>query len=239
MAGFNACSHGSQDFYPTFLKDQVNMSATNTTVITVVGQIGSLIGATIIGYISSIMGRRLTMMVACVCGAALVPAYIFPRDLRLIATVFCEQFFVGGVWGPIPIHLIELSPPALRSLIVGLTYQLGNLASSASATIQGVIGERYPLPPKANGTKRFDYGKVIGIFMAAVWCYQLFFLLIGPEMTQEERAEQAAEAVSYEKSRKDGANLEDIGVARAMGEEKERNEHLERKESVDTEKNGN
>ena len=25
MAGFNACSHGSQDFYPTFLKNQVEL----------------------------------------------------------------------------------------------------------------------------------------------------------------------------------------------------------------------
>lgn len=63
---------------------------------------------------------------------------------------------------------MELSPPALRSLLVGLTYQLGNLVSSASATIQATIGERYPLPPSATEASRFDYGKVIGIFMGAV-----------------------------------------------------------------------
>lgn len=160
MAGFNACSHGSQDFYPTFLKNQVELGPTDVTVITVVGQIGSLIGATVIGYISTFSGRRLAMMVSCVFGGALVPAYVIPRDMSLVASAFFEQFFVGGVWGPIPIHLIELSPPALRSLVVGLTYQLGNLASSASATIQGVIGERYPLPPTPEGVKRFDYGKV-------------------------------------------------------------------------------
>lgn len=76
---------------------------------------------------------------------------------------------VGGAWGPVPIHLIELSPPALRSLIVGLTYQLGNLASSASATIQSTIGERFPLEDARDGTERFDYGRVIGIFCGAVW----------------------------------------------------------------------
>jgi len=162
MSGFNSVSHGSQDFYPTFLKNQVYMSATQVTVITVVGQIGALIGGTFVGYISTFTGRRLAMMVACVCGGAIVPAYVLPRDNALIATAFFEQFFVGGVWGPIPVHLIELSPPALRSLIVGFTYQLGNLASSASSTIQAVIGQRYPLPPSPSGGKRFDYGRVIG-----------------------------------------------------------------------------
>jgi len=219
MAGFNACSHGSQDFYPTFLKDQVGESATNTTIITVIGQIGALMGGTTIGYISSILGRRLTMIIACIIGASLVPAYVGPRDLTLIAPVFFEQFFVGGVWGPIPIHLMELAPPALRTLVVGLTYQLGNLASSASATIQGTIGERYPLPPANDGTKRFNYGKVIGIFMGAVWAYVLFWLLLGPEMTQEEREEQRVEAQEYERERMSGRSLKEIGARRA-GREK-------------------
>lgn len=215
MTGFNSCSHGSQDFYPTYLKDQVGMSPTKTTVVTVVGQIGALIGGTAIGYISTIMGRRLTMMTACLIGGALVPGYVFIRNFNVTAVVFFEQFFVGGVWGPIPIHLIELSPPALRTLIVGLTYQLGNLASSASATIQSTIGEKYPLPPAANGTKRFDYGKVIGIFMGAVWAYMLVFLLIGPEMTQEEREKMAQEAREFEDLRRQGVSLKEIGEQRA------------------------
>jgi len=54
MAGFNACSHGSQDFYATFLKDRVGESATNTTTISVIGQVGALLGGTTVGYISSI-----------------------------------------------------------------------------------------------------------------------------------------------------------------------------------------
>lgn len=93
--------------------------------------------------------------------------------------------------------------PTDISFQVGVTYQLGNLASSASATIQSVIGERYPLPPK-NGVKRFDYGKVIGIFMGAVWAYQLLFLFLGPEMSEEERAEYAYHANELERQRKAG-----------------------------------
>ena len=70
MSGFNSVAHGSQDLFPTFLKDQVGMSATQTTVITVVGQIGALCGSTTIGFISTFTGRRLAMMIACVLGGA-------------------------------------------------------------------------------------------------------------------------------------------------------------------------
>ena len=126
MAGMNSVSHGSQDLYPTFLKDQVLFGATQTTVTTVVGQLGALAGSTLIGYGSSFTGRRLAMMVACVLGGALVPSYMLLRTNSLIATAFFEQFFVGGVWGPIPVYLLELSPPALRTLFYSFTYQLGN-----------------------------------------------------------------------------------------------------------------
>ncbi|KAH2929838.1 hypothetical protein KXW73_007365 [Aspergillus fumigatus] len=215
MTGFNSCSHGSQDFYPTFLKDQVGLQPTQVTVITVVGQAGAFVGANFFGYISTFFGRRLTMMVTCVIGGALVPVYILPRDMSLIAAVFWQQFCVGVVWGPIPIHLMEVNPPALRSLLVGLTYQLGNLASSASATIQSTIGSRYPLPPIEANKKRFDYGKVIGIFLGAVWAYILFFLFWGPEMSAEEREEEAEAAKYLENLRSEGVSLAEIGVVQA------------------------
>ncbi|KAL8827639.1 MAG: hypothetical protein Q9170_006931, partial [Blastenia crenularia] len=59
---------------------------------------------------------------------------------------------------------MELSPGSFRTFVVGTSYQLGNLVSSASSTIESTIGERFPLPPKGK-TKRYQYGKVIAIFM--------------------------------------------------------------------------
>ncbi|EGD92179.2 hypothetical protein H112_00253 [Trichophyton rubrum D6] len=215
MTGFNSCSHGSQDFYPTFLKDQVGKTATQTTVIVVAGTIGGVIGGTLIGWVSTFLGRRLTMMISCVFGAALIPAYILPRSNALIASSFWQQWFIGGVWGPIPIYLSELSPQSLRGLLVGLTYQLGNLASSASATIQAIIGERFPLPDGPHGKKRFDYGKVMAIFMGAVWVFLLVLLFLGPEMSQEERDEEEAAARELERLRREGKTLEEIGRERA------------------------
>jgi SHS family lactate transporter-like MFS transporter len=116
-----------------------------------------------------------------------------------------------------PIHLLELSPIALRSLMVGLTYQLGNLGSSASATIQSIIGERYPLPAGPDGKARFNYGKVIAIFMGAVWAFILFFLFWGPEMSQEEREEEAEASLRLEQLRASGISLAEIGEAQFRG----------------------
>lgn len=209
----------------------MELGPTLVTVISVVGQLGALIGGVINGYVSTFLGRRLSMIINCILGAAVLPAYILPRSLSLIASAFFEQIFVGGVWGPIPIHLSELSPPVLRTTAVGLTYQLGNLASSAAATIQATIGERFPLPPK-DGLKRYDYGKVIAIFMAAVWVYMLIFLFLGPEMSQEERAEYGAAADDIEKLRKEGVSLAEIGANRAklaaLGDESPRLAALEK-----------
>ncbi|KAJ5725014.1 uncharacterized protein N7483_006371 [Penicillium malachiteum] len=203
MAGFNGVSHGSEDLYPTFLEDQVGMSATNETVVTIVGQVGALLGAMLFGYLSAFFGRRLTMLVACISGAAIIPAYLF-----------LEQFFVGAVWGPIPIHLMELSPTPIRSLMLGLGYQLGNLASSASATIETTIGSRYPLPPLASGTARYNYGKVIAIFLGAVWAYIFFFLLLGPEMSQEGRDTEKDEALQLEQLILQGISPSEIAANR-------------------------
>ncbi|KUI58337.1 hypothetical protein VP1G_05589 [Cytospora mali] len=214
MTGFNSTSHGSQDLYATFLKNQVGINATEVTVISVVGQIGALFGTAILGYLSTFFGRRLTMCIACIFGGAIIPAYVLPHSLALMASAFVLQFFIAGVWGPIPIYLSEFSPDTLRATMVGLTYQIGNLGSSASATIQAIIGERFPLEPK-NGVKRYDYGKVIGIFMGAVWAYDLLFLFLGPEINEEKNAGFAAEANELEALRRAGVSLAEIGAERA------------------------
>ena len=76
---------------------------------------------------------------------------------------------------------MELSPPAFRTFVVGTAYQLGNLASSASSTIESKLGENYPLPKTPSGASRYNYGKVIAIFMGAVFAYVLLITFVGPE----------------------------------------------------------
>lgn len=174
-----------------------------------------MIGSASMGWLSSFVGRRLTMVTGCLYGAAVVPAYVLPRSEKLIASAFFQQFAIGWVFGPVPVHLTEMAPPALRSTVMGLTYQLGNLASSASVTIQTTIGERFPLPPDKDGVARYDYGKVIGIFLGVVWVFMAIVTFLGPEMSEEERAECSASADYLEKLRKDGVSLADIGAQRA------------------------
>ena len=106
--------------------------------------------------------------------------YTFISSHKVIAAAFFEQFCVQGAWGVIPIHLIELSPGSFRTFVVGTSYQLGNLVSSASSTIEATIGSRFPLPPKGK-VKRYQYGKVICIFMGAVYAYVILLTFVGPE----------------------------------------------------------
>lgn len=68
----------------------------------------------------------------------------------------------------ISIHLVELAPSSIRAFAVGTSYQLGNLASSASSTIEAKLGERFPLPAGKNGVTRYKYGVVMCIFMGCV-----------------------------------------------------------------------
>ena len=158
----------------------MELNATDVTVISVVGQIGALIGGTTLGYISTFFGRRLTMCTACVFGGAILPAYVLPHSMKLVASAFFLQFFVGGVWGPIPIHLSELSPEALRATAVGLTYQLGNLASSAAATIQAIIGERSHWSPRT-GLRGSTTGRSLGSSWGPCGCMIWSSCSLGPK----------------------------------------------------------
>ncbi|PKS09877.1 hypothetical protein jhhlp_004500 [Lomentospora prolificans] len=181
MAGFNFMSHGSQDIYPVMLENQFGFNADLVTVTQVVANLGAIVGGIVVGYLSQFFGRRLSIMVCCVVGGALLYPYTFVTSYAVIAAAFFQQFCVQGAWGVIPIHLMELSPGAIRTFVVGTSYQLGNLASSASSTIEARLGENFPLPPTPEGDSRYDYGRVICIFMGCVYAYLLILTFIGPE----------------------------------------------------------
>src|ERR1700710_2441377 len=149
------------------LTNQYNFSPDAVTVTQVVANLGAMTGGTVIGYCSQIFGRRFSIIFICIIGGALLYPYTFTSSHAVIAAAFFEQFCVQGAWGVIPIHLMELSPGSFRTFVVGTSYQLGNLASSASSTIESQLGERSPLAPIHKGTKtikRYNYGKVICIF---------------------------------------------------------------------------
>ena len=168
----------------------LEFSAKKVTVTQVVANLGAMTGGTVLGYISQIVGRRATMLGACLLGGALVYPYTYVRGNNIMAAAFFEQFMVQGAWGVIPAHLLELSPASMRTFVVGTSYQLGNLVSSASSTIEATIGERFPLENGKKGERRYDYGKVMAIFMGAVFAYVALLVLVGPEKLGRNLAEE-------------------------------------------------
>lgn len=184
MAGFNFMSHGSQDLYPTMLSNQNNFNANLVTITQVVANLGAMLGGISIGYLSQIFGRRFCIITISIIGGSLLYPYGFERDKSVIAAAFFEQFCVQGAWGVIPAYLMEVSPGSFRTFVVGTSYQLGNLISSASSTIEATLGERFPLPAKLVDGKmepRYQYGKVIAIFTGCVYAYVILLTFLGPE----------------------------------------------------------
>lgn len=162
------------------LTNQFQFSPNAVTVTQVLANLGAMTGGTVIGYSSQIFGRRFSIIFISIIGGALLYPYTFTTNKRVMAAAFFEQFCVQGAWGVIPIHLMELSPGSFRTFVVGTSYQLGNLVSSASSTIEATLGERFPLPPLKK-VKRYNYGKVICIFMGCVFTYVIVLTFVGPE----------------------------------------------------------
>ncbi|KAA8903197.1 hypothetical protein TRICI_005748 [Trichomonascus ciferrii] len=177
MSGFNFMSHGTQDLYPTFLSNQIGLSPDAKTVLMVVINLGAMIGGVFFGQITELTGRRLGIFIGTICaGAFTYPSFMLKIQSGLMGSAFFLQFCVMGCWGIAPIHLFELSPNSYRAFSAGLAYQLGNLASSASSTIESTLGSQFPLPGGL-----YDYGKVMAIFCGCIFGYMLIVVFLGPE----------------------------------------------------------
>jgi SHS family lactate transporter-like MFS transporter len=99
--------------------------------------VGAIAGALVIGHLSQKIGRRWSIMVALGVALIALPAWAFGSSLTVLAAgAFVMQFGVQGVFGVIPAHLNELSPPMVRSLFPGVVYQLGMLIGAPSVGIE-------------------------------------------------------------------------------------------------------
>ncbi|CAB4473130.1 major facilitator superfamily protein [Rhizophagus irregularis] len=195
MACFNFLSHGTQDLYPTFLKAQLGYTPAQVTILTVVANIGAIIGGSLCGYLSQLYGRKLIIIVSAILAACFVPLYLLPRNFGLlILGAFALYFGVQGAWGVVPAHLNELSPSEFRGTFPGLTYQLGNLISSSSAQIEAKLGERFT----KNGKP--DYGLVIAVLTLIVIFLLVVLTLFSREYKDIDFVEQAKQsAIDNEK----------------------------------------
>jgi SHS family lactate transporter-like MFS transporter len=142
MACFNAFSHGSQDLYPTFLQVQHGFGTDTTANIAIVYNLGALSGGILFGALSERIGRRRAIALAALLALPMIPLWAYSTaPLMFAAGAFLMQFMVQGAWGIVPAHLNELSPGAVRAILPGFAYQLGNLAMAKMAPWQAGFAE--------------------------------------------------------------------------------------------------
>ncbi|HET7267290.1 MAG TPA: MFS transporter [Oleiagrimonas sp.] len=143
MTLFNMFSHGSQDMYPTFLQQQEHLDTGAVALLTVLLNVGAIVGGLLFGAWSQRIGRRRAIIVAALLALPCIPLWAYGGSLALLAIgAFLIQVMVQGAWGVVPTHLNELSPSAVRGTLPGFVYQTGNLLAALTATGEAWIAHQ-------------------------------------------------------------------------------------------------
>jgi SHS family lactate transporter-like MFS transporter len=172
MGCFNAFSHGSQDLYRAFLEKQHGFPGRTSDTILIIMNVGALLGGMCFGALSERIGRRRAIVLAAALSLPMIPLWAYSHTLVMLSVgSFLMQFMVQGAWGIVPAHLNELSPAAVRAILPGVAYQLGNLAASRMAPIQAGYAE-------AHGN---DYAYVLAVTMAVVALALILVTWLGRE----------------------------------------------------------
>ena len=202
MTAFNSLSHGTQDVYPTFLQKQLGLTASATSTITIIFNIGAIIGGTLFGFYSQHWGRRRAIIVAAVIGMFMIPFWSglvkLPAVNVLVSLTigaFLLQFMVQGAWGVIPVHLNELSPTDVRGTFPGFAYQLGNLFAALIVTLKSLVAFNL------GTTKAPNYGLALALFSLGAFLAVIILTAIGREakgidFIKESDEEMAAETAA-------------------------------------------
>jgi MFS transporter, SHS family, lactate transporter len=163
MMCFNFFSHGTQDLYPTFLQKQHEFTKSTVSWITIVGNLGAIIGGLFFGSISEKIGRVNAITVACLIALPAIPLWAYSTTPFLLALgAFVMQISVQGAWGVIPAHLNELSPGPVRATLPAFVYQAGNFLASYNGPFQSRLAES---PGNSYG---FALALVAGIVAVAI-----------------------------------------------------------------------
>jgi MFS transporter, SHS family, lactate transporter len=140
MTAFNFFSHGTQDLYPTFLREQHGFDPHVVSIIAIILNIGAIVGGLFFGSISEKIGRRRAISIAALIALPVLPLWAFSGGAVALAIgAFLMQIAVQGAWGVVPAYLNEISPDEVRATFPGFVYQLGNLIASVNATMQASI----------------------------------------------------------------------------------------------------
>ena len=172
MTCFNFFSHGTQDLYPTFLREQMKFDAHTVSIIAIVFNLGAIAGGLTFGTLSERIGRRRAIAAAAIF--SLVPLWFWSHGgspVPLAIGGFVMQFAVQGAWGVVPAYLNELSPNEVRGTFPGFAYQIGNLIAAVNGPLQTTMAH-------GNGGN-YSYGLALVAGIVAVALAGL--ALLGPE----------------------------------------------------------
>ena len=174
MTAFNFFSHGTQDLYPTFLKQQHHFDTHTIGLLAMVGNVGAIVGGIGFGIWSERVGRKRAIIVGSLLALPVIPLWAYASTPILLALgAFLIQVAVQGAWGIVPVHLNELSPALARGMFPGFAYQLGNLIASRNGPIQAGIAESH------GG----NYGLALAVVAGITAVVLVIWTAIGPERT--------------------------------------------------------
>jgi MFS transporter, SHS family, lactate transporter len=163
MMCFNLFSHGTQDLYPTFLQKQHNFDPATVSWITIIANLGAIVGGLTFGHVSEKIGRVNAITVAALIALPVLPLWAYgSTPVPLALGAFVMQIAVQGAWGVIPAHLNELAPGAARATIPAFVYQAGNFLASYNGPFQAQIAEA------SGGNYAFALALVAGVVAVVI-----------------------------------------------------------------------
>jgi MFS transporter, SHS family, lactate transporter len=142
MMFFNLFSHGTQDLYPAFLQKQHHFDPHTVSLVTIVANLGAIVGGLAFGYASEKIGRVNAITIGALLALPAIPLWAFSSTPVMLAVgAFVMQIAVQGAWGVIPVHLNEIVPGAVRATLPGFVYQAGNFLASYNGPFQAKLAE--------------------------------------------------------------------------------------------------
>ncbi len=85
MTAFNFFSHGTQDLYPTFLREQHHFDPHTVSLIAITLNIGAIIGGLVFGSLSEKIGRRRAICIASLIALPVLPLWAFSTTAVTLA----------------------------------------------------------------------------------------------------------------------------------------------------------
>jgi SHS family lactate transporter-like MFS transporter len=172
MTMMNFVSHGTQDLYPTFLKEQRRFDEHTVSYVAMIYNVGAILGGLVMGHYSDRVGRRRSMVTSLLLAIVVIPLWAFaPTTALLVLGAFLLQFMVQGAWGVVPAHINELAPDNVRGFLPGFAYQCGVAVAGTAPTIQAMLVERW----------HFSYATAMALTAVTVFSLAAVVIALGRE----------------------------------------------------------